>query len=78
MKAVMSLWIKGLISAAISGLALGIGMVVVDPAAFNFESDGLKHLSMVAIGGAIVGVVNYLRQSPFPVNGSGQGAPRGQ
>jgi len=61
------LWIKGLISAALSGLATGITLIIVDPVTFNIQtSGGLEKLGTVSFISAIVSVANYLKQSPLP------------
>lgn len=59
------LWLKGLISAAVSGVVGAVGVVIVDPLTFNLQT-GFTKLWQVAIICAIVGVANYLKQSPLP------------
>lgn len=58
----MNVWLKGLISAAISGAATAGLASVVDP---HIIHDPTK-LFQMAVGGAVVGVLNYLKQSPIP------------
>lgn len=58
-------WIKGLVSAAISSAAGSGALVVIDPATFNFH-EGLSKLGSVAAALAVVAVLNYLKQSPLP------------
>lgn len=58
-------WIKGLISATISGSAASIGTMIAAPQDFNL-TNGLKRLLMVALVSGIIGAANYLKQSPIP------------
>ena len=58
------LWVKGIISALISGGVTGISMMALDPAAFNLSN--LKKLGALFLVSAIVSVCNYLKQSPIP------------
>jgi len=60
----MTTWLKGLLSAVLSGAAGAAAGMVLDPD--HFGLDHLKHLGMIAAVGAIAGVINYLRQSPLP------------
>lgn len=61
----IGLWVKGLASAAISAAAGSVGVVIVDPATFNFQ-EGLPKLGTVAAALAVVAVANYLAKSPLP------------
>jgi len=63
----MTTWLKGLLSAILSGAASAAGAMVLDPD--HFGVDHLRHLGLVAGVGAIVGLINYLKQSPLPANG---------
>lgn len=58
-------WLKGLISALISGSANAVTVVIVAPETFNFQ-EGLNKLIAVIAAGAIIGVANFLKQSPLP------------
>lgn len=60
----MRTWLNGLLTAAISGITMTAGAMVIDPEHFNTGT--LKHLGMVALAGALIGVLNFLRQSPLP------------
>lgn len=62
------MWLKGLVSAIISGAANAITVAIVEPTAFNLQ-EGLPKLGTVALVSAIVGASLYLKQSPLP-NGS--------
>ena len=55
--------------AALSGAALSVGAIVLDPA--NFKLSDLSHLGMVFLGGAILGLVGFLRNNPFGQSGPG-------
>lgn len=59
-----SVWVKGLISAVISGGATGLGVLVVAPEAMATFA-GSVALKMAGVG-ALVGAANYLKQSPIP------------
>lgn len=61
----LMIWLKGLLSAAISSAAGSVGLVVVDPKTFNIQ-EGLANLGTVAAALAIVAVANYLKKSPLP------------
>jgi len=57
-------WLKGLFSALISGVASAFVLMVVNPSNFNF--DDLGKVAMVALVSGIISVANYLKQSPLP------------
>lgn len=59
------LWIKGLASAVISGIATSVTMVIVDPATFNLQ-EGFNKLVTLTVVSGIVSAANYLKQSPLP------------
>lgn len=59
-----SVWLKGLISAGISGGATGVGVLLVAPDAVAAFVPSMA-LKMAGIG-ALVGAANYLKQSPIP------------
>jgi len=59
------IWVKGLLSAAISAAAGSGALVIVDPMTFNLN-EGLPKLGTVAATMAIVAVANYLTKSPLP------------
>ncbi len=65
MKRNLKLWLKGLISAAISGASASIGAMVAAPQDFNLQG-GLKRLLVVASVSGLIGAANYLKQSPLP------------
>jgi len=58
-------WLKGLLSALIGGAANGLAAILVDPVNFNFET-GKSKLGLMTIAGAIIAVLNFLKQSPLP------------
>ena len=58
-------WIKGLISAAVSSASNAGLAIMIKPEVFNFGT-GLNSLLMMAAGGAVIGVLNYLAKSPLP------------
>ena len=59
------IWVKGLLSAAISAAAGSGALVIVDPMTFNLN-EGLPKLGTVAATMAIVAVANFLVKSPLP------------
>jgi hypothetical protein len=56
-------WVKGLLSAAVSGSGGILASMVLDPT--HFDSTHPRHLAIVAGIGAIIGVGNYLQHSPL-------------
>lgn len=60
----MNPWLKGLISALLSGIATGAGTVFFVPVSIN--SGNFKVLGYMILVGAIIGLINYLAKSPFP------------
>lgn len=58
-------WFHGLCGAIIGGGANAITVMVVDPAAFNFQT-GLEKLITFTVVSAIVSAALYLKQSPLP------------
>jgi hypothetical protein len=60
----MSIWLKGLLSAVLSGAAVGATAVFVMPITVSTES--FKILGYMVLVGAVVGLLNYLKQSPLP------------
>ena len=61
----LSVWLKGLIGAGISGGTAAISTSLVAPETFNFEN-GLKKLITVACVSAIVSIAKYLSAKPIP------------
>ncbi len=59
-------WLKGIISAAISGVTTAITTVIVAPEQFNATPEGIKKVLIVAGVSATLSVANYLKQSPLP------------
>ena len=59
----LGVWLRGLASVAISGAASGIAAVFVAPE--TFAGDWNK-LGQLALAGAVIGLANYLKQSPLP------------
>lgn len=58
-------WLRGLISAAVSGGAASIAVIIVDPATFNL-TEGLRKVVTVGLISSLIGVANYLKKSPIP------------
>lgn len=77
----VEVWLLGLASALISGLAggivTGLSAIGIKPDVFNLAA-GLHdtiHIAMAgALSGGAIGVANYLKQSPVP---SGLGPQQG-
>src|SRR5438270_14029516 len=61
----VGLWLKGLAAACIGGAANAGIVVFVDPDHFNVH-EGIHALAKVAVIGAVVSVLTYLKQSPMP------------
>lgn len=59
------LWLKGLISAVISGVATSVTMAIVDPNTFNLQ-EGFNRLATLCAVSGIVSTANYLKKSPLP------------
>lgn len=60
-------WLKGLISAYISGSATAISTMIVAPDKFNLQN-GLSRLITVSMVSGILSAANFLKQSPLPNN----------
>lgn len=59
-------WLQGLLAAAISGTATTVGAYA--GTAMTGNALDLKATGGAALGGAVVGAVMYLKQSPIPAN----------
>ncbi len=64
MTRVVKQWIRGVLSAFLSGVSGVLGMTFVDPADFNLDNPGRVALAALIFG--IVGLVNFLAKSPLP------------
>jgi hypothetical protein len=64
MNASFVLWLKGIVSTAISAAAGGVALIVVDPNSFNFGT-GARKLGEVCGALALVHVAAYLQKSPI-------------
>ncbi len=58
----MNVWWQALLAAAASGAASALAAHLVDPTHFSDPA----HLASIVLGGALVGVANFLKQSPLP------------
>jgi len=63
-----TIWIKGLISAIIAGVANTVVLMIIDPLTFNL-GEGFNLLLKAAAATAIVSAAAYLKQSPIPSEG---------
>lgn len=59
------LWVHGLGSAVILGIAHSVTTVFVAPETFNFTT-GLAKLAQVATASGVIGAFTYLAKSPLP------------
>lgn len=59
------LWIYGLVSASILGVAHSVTPAIVSPETFNFTT-GLNKLITVMIVSGVLGAFTYLAKSPLP------------
>ena len=70
----MSVWVRSLIAAAVSGAANGVttavAAVTIAPETFALDGAGLSPLVKLTIASAVIGAVTavaaYLKQSPLP------------
>lgn len=62
----MRAWLLGLLHAAIAGAANAAAGALADPEHFNLTGDGAAALGKMALVGATIGLVMYLKQSPLP------------
>ena len=67
-----SVWLKGLISALVSGGATGVSATLVVPT--DVQAVHPMLIWKIAGVGALVGAANYLKQSPLPKE-DGEPAP---
>lgn len=65
-------WLVGLVHAVVSGAANAAAAMFADPSHFNTSPEGLLALGKMALAGAIIGLVMYLRQSPVPPGWDGK------
>lgn len=63
-------WLKGLISVFVNGFASGVVLLIVDPTGFDLVHNW-KKLLMTAFVLGLLGLANYLKQSPLPPDDSG-------
>lgn len=63
MSSTLKIWLKGLLSAVIGGFATGITTYFTDS---NNVMDK-KRIFIVALSGALVTVIAYIKQSPIPL-----------
>lgn len=61
----LEVWVYGLVSAAVSGGSGVVGTMYLDPDHFNFNN-GISKLAGAWGMFALIGVLNYLKQSPVP------------
>jgi hypothetical protein len=59
-------WLKGIITALITGFMTALTTLVVAPETFNATPEGVKKTLIVAGVSAALSVANYLKQSPLP------------
>lgn len=57
-------WARGLTAALVNGAASGVVLVVVDPLSFNLQA-GLGKLATASALLGLLGMANYLKQSPI-------------
>jgi hypothetical protein len=62
----LKVWLHGLAAAAVGAFSSSIALMIVDPAKFNFSTDGFLALGKVSLVAAIVAVSGYLAKSPLP------------
>jgi hypothetical protein len=60
------LWLKGLVAALIGGAAVGTSLLLLDPTDFNLTAAGLAAVGKMALVGALIGAVAYLKKHPDP------------
>ena len=75
----LEVWSKGLLAAAIAGVANGVmtgfAAVGIDPAHFNLQAGLTRTLAIAGVSAlmsSLIGVAAYLKQSPLPSNNQGQ------
>lgn len=62
----MATWLQGLIAALIGGAVMALSGMLVSPETVDFTPAGVKRMGLLALGGALIGVVGFLKQSPIP------------
>lgn len=58
------MWLHGLLAAFISGCAMGVSMLVVDPE--HMQKGEWSKIDEMALVGGVIGAAAYLKQSPLP------------
>jgi len=61
----MAQWLYMLLWSILSGAANSIAMMFLFPDMINL-GEGIKKMGFLALFGAIIGAMNYLKQSPLP------------
>lgn len=59
-------WLKGIISALITGFTTALTTLIIAPETFNATPEGIKKTVIVASVSAALSVANFLKQSPLP------------
>jgi hypothetical protein len=59
-------WVNGTVSAIITGAVAAVGMASVEPENFGLTTGDYLKIGKVILGGAVLGLINHLRTSPFP------------
>lgn len=59
------LWIRGLVSAAISAFSTAASGAITLPTVFNFSHDGLMNILKLSAVPTLLVVLAYLKQSPL-------------
>jgi hypothetical protein len=69
-------WLYSIIAGGIGGASNSVLGAVVMPDVFNFTHSGWVHIGKLAVVGALVPVLTYLKQSPLPADTPAQGAAK--
>lgn len=66
----LSNWLRNLVAAIVTGgsstALASLGIAGASAAGVDIKPLDMKQLGIVALGGAVVGVLAYLKQSPIP------------
>lgn len=68
----MNIWFQGLLTAVISGSVTALAGVLTSPETCDLSPAGLRKMGMLAVAGALIGVVAFLKQSPLPKKDDGK------
>lgn len=59
------IWWHGLLAAACGGASTALSQILLTPADLHWDQASLHHYLAAAVGGGVIAVLAYFRQSPL-------------